>query len=594
MKILGISDSHNSSACLLEDGKVISACEEERFTRVKAENGFPVNAIKVLLKEYNLIKEEIDYVAVSPVSFDYISLKSKRYQRFGVKEFLFEQEMFWKPTLLNNARLNYLEVMKEHIEEVKDFYPLHNINFTIDQKEATIMRVKSISECLNINPDRIIFVDHHTCHAFHSYFSSPLREDCLILTADSSGDGINATVNTIKNGNYENIFRTSRCNIGRIYRLITLLLRMRPHHDEYKVMGLAAYAKEYAIKGPYSVFKDTLYVDGLEFKYYKEIKDHYEYFAERLEPYRFDAIAGALQKYVEELLVQWVKNAINISGIENIVFGGGVALNIKAMQAISELPEVNNLFICAGAGDESLSIGAAQRVYYDKKSKNGINKLKPLNNAYLGSTFKGNDIKEALEHPFIKRFYDITQNVSDLEVAKIISEGDPVGIMFGSMEFGPRALGHRSIIADPRNCDIVRKINEAIKNRDFWMPFAPSVLFERVSDYLINPKGLIAPYMTITFKVTDLGRKELAAAIHPYDFTTRPQMVTKEANGRYYDIIKAFEKLTGVGAVLNTSFNIHGKPIVLKPIDVVNEILTDETVVMKYILFDTILLSRKS
>ena len=166
--------------------------------------------------------------------------------------------------------------------------------------------------------------------------------------------------------------------------------------------------------------------------------------------------------------------------------------------------------------------------------------------------------------------------------------------MFGSMEFGPRALGHRSIIADPRNYDIVRKINEAIKNRDFWMPFAPSILFERVSDYLINPKGLSAPYMTITFKVTDLGRKELPAAIHPYDFTTRPQMVTKEANGRYYDIIKAFEKLTGVGAVLNTSFNIHGKPIVFKPIDVVNEILTDETVVMKYILFDTILLSRKS
>lgn len=594
MKILGITDSHNSSACLLENGKIIAACEEERFTRIKADNGFPINSIKTLLEQNYSFQKEIDYVALSPVSFDYNSLASKRYQRFGVKEFLIEQERYWKPVLNHGANLNYMEVMKDTIDPAYGFYPLSKLKDTSDPKECKEMRLKTISDLLNIEPEKIILVDHHTAHAFHAYFSSPIRKDCIIFTIDSSGDNINASINTIIDGKFKNIFRTDTCNIGRIYRLITLLLKMKPHHHEYKVMGLAPYAKSYAVEEPYKVFKGTLYVDGLDFKYHNHVRDHFEYFSKHLAPYRFDAIAGALQRYVEELLVTWVKNAINQTGLHTVVFGGGVALNIKAMQIISELPEVEDIFICPGSGDESLSIGAAQKVYYDLKKNIKENPLHHLENAYLGPSFTSNDIEEALVHPFIVEHYDIKRGISPEDVASLLAEGEVIGVMFGEIEFGPRALGHRSIIGDPRKYAIVKKVNDAIKNRDFWMPFAPSILEERASDYIINPKKLKAPYMTITFNSTPLARKELIAAIHPSDFTTRPQIVNKYVHGKYYNIIKAFEKITGVGAVMNTSFNIHGKPIVLKPIDVVNEILLDPNVFLKYILFDDILLTRKN
>ncbi|MEE9604950.1 MAG: carbamoyltransferase C-terminal domain-containing protein [Candidatus Scalindua sp.] len=594
MKILGITDSHNSSACILENGNIIAACEEERFSRVKSDNGFPLQSVKVLLEEFNWSNKEIDYVAVSPTTFDYISFASKRYQKFGVKGFLAEQERFWEPVLEKGINVDYMEVLKEFIGEVTHIYPLSTLKDPSDPSECREMRLNSISKLLDIDKKKIIFVDHHMSHAFHAYFSSPFRKDCLCLTADSCGDNINATVNIIKNGRFKNILRTNTCNIARIYRLITLFLRMVPMSHEYKVMGLAAYAKKYAISHPYNVFKETLYVDGLDFKYKNGvIKDHYEYFKKHLSAFRFDAIAGALQQYTEELLATWVRNAINHTGLHNVVFGGGVAQNVKAMQIISEMPEVKDIFVCSGTGDESLSIGAAQNTYYEMMKNYQERPLQPLKNSYLGPSLNAGQIEEAISEPFIVKHYEIKRSVSEEDIAGLLSKGEAIGIMFGRMEFGPRALGHRSIIADPRDCAVVRKINDAIKNRDFWMPFAPSILQERAFDYIKNPKYLTAPYMTITFNTTSLARKEIIAAVHSSDFTTRPQIITEESHGRYYRIVKEFEKLTGVGAVLNTSFNIHGKPIVCKPIDVIKEILMDSNVFLKYILFDDVLLVRK-
>lgn len=591
MVIIGLQDGHGASVALLIDGKVIKIAEEERFSRIKGDSGFPVHAMNYIMDVYVEAIRKVDYVAVGYRDLPFAHFATKRYPYFGIKDFLIEEERYWIPTLLKEKKIDYLEVMKEYVDFSFSSYPLSSIKDPCNLEEVRRMRQSFIAEYLKISPEKVVFVDHHTCHAHHAYFSSPLREDVLILTMDGFGDGTNATVHVVgDDGRLKCLYRTDLCNIGRIYQYITLLLGMKPAEHEYKVMGLAPYAKEHSIKEPLKIFEATYYVEGLEFKIDKPIKNHYQYFKERLEGFRFDAIAGALQRYTENLLAEWTKNWIEYTGLRNVVFSGGVALNIKASKRMAELPELKNMFVCMGGGDESLAVGAAQ---YQFSHVATPSRLQPTTLPYLGAGFNEKDIKEALELPVIQKNYNVIGQVSYKDIAKLLADGNIVALMIGDMEFGPRALGHRSIIADPRDLKIIRAINEAIKNRDFWMPFTPSILEERAGDYLINPKGLTSPYMTIAFDTTGLARKDLAAAVHPYDLTIRPQLVTKEYSPEYYEIIKEFENLTGVGGVLNTSFNIHGKPIVYKPINAVEEVLSHESVYLKYVLFKDILIKRK-
>lgn len=591
MVIVGLQDGHGASVALLINGKVVKIAEEERFSRIKGDSGFPIRAMDYIMDAYDEAPRKADYVAVGYRDIPFKDFATKRYPYFGIKEFLIEEEKYWIPTLLKGEKIDYLEAMKEYVDFSLSAYPLHSINDRCNLEEVRRMRQSFIAEYLKISPEKVIFVDHHTCHAHHAYFSSPLREDVLVLTMDGFGDGTNATVHIAESdGRLNCLYRTDLCNIGRIYQYITLLLGMKPAEHEYKVMGLAPYAKEYYIKEALKIFEATYYVEGLEFKIDKPIKNHYQYFKERMEGFRFDAIAGALQRYTENLLAEWTRNWIKYTKLRNVVFSGGVALNIKASKRIAELSELKNIFICMGGGDESLAVGAAQ---YQFSQVDISSRLQPITIPYLGAGFDRKDIEDALESPVIQKSYNVIGHVSYRDIAKLLADGNIVALMIGDMEFGPRALGHRSIIADPRDLKIIRTINEVVKNRDFWMPFTPSILKERAADYLVNPKGLIAPYMTMAFDTTELARRDLAAAIHPYDLTIRPQVVVKEYSPEYYEIIKEFENLTGVGGVLNTSFNIHGKPIVHKPVDAAKEVLSHESVYLKYVLFNDILISRK-
>ena len=370
---------------------------------------------------------------------------------------------------------------------------------------------------------------------------------------------------------------------------LTLLLGMKPAEHEYKVMGLAAYSKEQYILGPLEVFRDTYKVEGLEFKIDRPIKNHYQYFKKRLEGFRFDAIAGALQAWTEELLCQFVSNWIEETGLNNVVFSGGVALNIKAGKKISELDCVQDIFIPVAGGDESTSLGAAQYVFCQLDQPEN---LKEVTTPYISASFSEVDVEKALDHSFLQNKFLVERNVSDQKVAKLLSNGHVVGRMHGSMEFGPRALGHRSLLADPRSTSVVAKLNETIKNRDFWMPFTPSILDEYADKYLVNPKGLSSPYMTMAFESTAQAKIDLPAAMHAYDGSIRPQIVTEEFNADYYFLLKAFERETGIGGLLNTSFNIHGKPIVHRPIDVIEEVLMHELVDLKFVMINDILVSR--
>tara|TARA_B100001250_G_scaffold291181_1_gene252912 strand:- start:31 stop:1251 length:1221 start_codon:yes stop_codon:yes gene_type:complete len=385
---------------------------------------------------------------------------------------------------------------------------------------------------------------------------------------DGGGDNANGTVSIGRPGEkLDEISRSSNCNIGRMYRYATLLLGMRPADHEYKLMGLAAYnTDKYGIDA-FNVYDDTLQVEGLGFKYKTEIKDHFFYFKDKLEGQRFDAIAYGIQKKCENLLKEWIANGISQTGINNVIMSGGVAQNIKANKIISELEKIKTLFIPPGPGDESISIGAAYLAYLE--SDNSINEIDPPKNGYFGPSFTNQDIQKAIYQ--LNPDGLIIRDASDELVAQLISDGDVVARFgIGKMEFGARALGNRSILADPRRPDVIHHINKLVKMRDFWMPFAPSIISERAKDYIVNPKKIDGRFMAVGFDSTELAKEHIPAGLHPFDRTARPQIVFKNDNPSYHSLIKAFEKKTGVGALMNTSFNIHGDPIVGTPTDAIS------------------------
>jgi len=308
-------------------------------------------------------------------------------------------------------------------------------------------------------------------------------------------------------------------------------------------------------------------VEGLHIKFNEKPKDLYFHFLESFQGHRFDGIAGALQVFLENLLTTWVQNCVDETGIKRIVFAGGVAQNIKACKKISGLETVDDLLVSPAAGDSSLPIGACYYAMWNYLTQHNLDTgiMKPLDNIYLGPEYPDEEIQEVLKEKGMYSKYRVTKGLDPRDIARLLTEGKIIARCAGRMEFGLRALGNRSILADPRDYRIVRKINEAIKFRDFWMPFTPTILAEREADYIVNPKNLSSPFMTMAFDSTELAQKELIAALHPADLTVRPQILQEKRNPGYYSIIKEFEKLTGVGGILNTSFNLHGYPIVLGP-----------------------------
>lgn len=596
MKILGLSLGQLTTACLMVDGKIIASVSEERFTKSKNDMVYPKNAIEYCLREGGIQGKELDIIAIASLHIPADYQVIKKFSNFSIQDYIKSQREIWYPQIYENKKISWIEVFKDKVNF--DQYPggWEKIDFTNDEtmwKTYKPFIHGTIVNHIGADKNKILHIDHHTAHAFYAYWGSPFGgKDCLIFTVDAYGDGLSATISTVKNGKVERILASKDFNLGRLYRYITLLLGMKPNEHEYKVMGLAPYTKPYLIKKPYEVFKETLYVDGLEFKFKIKPKDHYFYFKEKLEGCRFDGIAGGLQKYVEEILVTWVSNAIKETGIKRAVFSGGVAMNMKAMKEIMELPEVEDFFVCPSAGDESLAIGVCYKVIYDFLEKNNTDKsaIKPLATAYLGPEFSNDYIESMIREEKLEKGYEIIRDISAKEVAKMLAEGRVIGRCVGRMEFGARALGNRSILANPKFPGIVAKINEKIKNRDFWMPFTPSMLSERVKDYLVNPKRIQSPFMTVGFETTAKAREDLPGALHPADFTARPQFVKPEENPEYYELIKEFENITGVGAVLNTSFNLHGYPIILSPKDALHVFENSD---IDSVLLNKILINKK-
>lgn len=545
MKILGIHDGHGASACLLEDGVIKYVIQEERLTNVKNKSGFPFKSIENILKISGLTIDDIDYAAMA--SMHMVTVPDDRTE-------LFER---------NKKAASYTGKMYNFVMQT----PIYPVYKKFRRKE----RLKYLEEA-GIEEGKTIFIDHHLCHASATYFGSPWHDEpVLVLTCDGAGDGVCSRVYIGESWELNKIAETPRGNsIGHIYEWITFMMGFVPGEHEYKIMGMAAYASKNGTEKAYKIFDKYLKLDGEGLTFRRGIHEPthlmYSRFRKELEFLRFDWIAGGLQKKTEDILVGWVRNCIKKTDIHKVALGGGVFMNVKANKRIMEMPEVESLFVFPSCGDDSLSIGAACYLYSQKCLENDeVSIIPPLRDMYFGDSFSDEMVEEIIKENLGKFKFEY-EYVNDIgkRVAELLVENKIVARCKGRMEFGARALGNRSILADASDLGCTRTINMMIKNRDFWMPFAPVILKKREKDYIINPKNIPAPYMIMSFDTTD-KREDFIAAIHQADLTARPQIIEKEWNPEYYKILKEFERSTGRGVLLNTSFNLHGYPIVHGP-----------------------------
>ena len=545
MLTVGIHDGHNSSICLLDDNEVISLLQEERIRYVKNYFGFPSLSLDAVLKQNSLTIEDIDCFVFNGNHIPYAGDKDKLISNY-------------KKSSSNLVALKYL---------LKNT-PIYSIFKKIRRKDRTLQLTK-----MGISTSKIKFVNHHLAHASAAYYGCPWvknDEKVLILTQDGSGDGLSGSVNIGVNGKIENIAKINKDDsLGRLYATVTFMLGMVPLEHEYKLMGMAPYAPDSGSELSYEVFKDILHVDDIIIKRNKDLPPMqriYSHLREKTEFHRFDWVAAGIQKLTEEILVKWVKNCIQYTEINKIVLSGGTFMNVKANQKISELKEVENIFIFPSCGDESNSLGAAYNYYYNK---NPQEQIKGISHLYLGPESIlddkncKNEILKFKNRSSIDFTYDYFDNI-ELKIAELLAEGKIIARCKGSMEFGARALGNRSILSDASDLNKITIINNMIKKRDFWMPFAPVMLEERSDEYVKNPKNLECPYMMITLESTS-NYKEFIGGVQQIDLTARPQIINKNQNKDYYTVLKEYERLTGRGVLINTSFNLHGLPIVYGP-----------------------------
>lgn len=547
----------------LRGGGILYAASEERFTRKKNDSGYPTEAIKDAITNCGITSEKIEMIVlasrqVSPVQFLCDA------GEYTIADWIKEQKEYWKPRLVEGRDVSYFDVFKEKIEQCPYTDLLDLIVNEPEERWAELWnewRIEKVCKDFSVSRNKVSVINHEFGHAAYGLYGSWFEdyEDVMTVVCDGYGDESNASIYIHTCGKLEQIARYTDFNIGRIYRYITLLLGMKPNEHEFKVMGLAPYANPYIYEKPLEVFRNAYRFEDGKVIIDPELKDNYYYFKERLDGMRFDGIAAGLQIFTEEMLKQLIKYWMQKTNKRRCVISGGVALNIKANMEIGKLDCVDNLFVTGSAGDESLSIGSIF-AYLDQENRS--DEIQKIATMYLGGSITDDEVEKALSQYKDNPCYNIIGNPKAEQIADYIANGYILGRAVGRMEFGARALGNRSIIADPRKQETITIINKKIKSRDFWMPFTPSILKEDEDRYLDNPKGLQFPFMSVACESTDAAKKELKAALHPADFTVRPQLVTEEMNKGYYDLIKAFKKVTGVGGVLNTSLNIHGYPIV--------------------------------
>ncbi|MEP1305805.1 MAG: carbamoyltransferase [Balneola sp.] len=577
MNILGISAFyHDSAACLIQDGKIVAAAQEERFTRIKHDAAFPENAVKYCLEHSGLSIDEMDAIAFYDKPFLKFERLLETYLSFapkGVRSFVSAIPVWLK------EKMFLKKLIYDSLKEIEDY----------DKSDVTLL-----------------FPEHHLSHAASAFYPSRF-EEVAILTIDGVGEWATASICHGK-GNEIKILRELKFphSLGLLYSAFTYYLGFKVNSGEYKLMGLAPYGnpesellQDYItkikselvdIREDGSIWLNQKYFDyatGLRMvkdRKWEELfgfprrEDEVE-----LEQHEAD-LALAIQMVTEEIVILMAKEAKKLTGAKAICMAGGVALNCVANGKLQNEGIFDDVYIQPAAGDAGGAVGAAlaaQYIYFE--DKRALETPDSMQGAYLGPDFHKIDVERPLRK-FKPVFNELKGSELYEKVAEILDNGNVVGWFSGRMEFGPRALGGRSIIADPRRVDMQKKLNLKIKYRESFRPFAPSVLAEHASDYFDMKSD--SPYMLLVQPVKEeirntlpdgynemplreklaIERSEFPAITH-IDFSARIQTVHKETNSEYWNLINAFKERTGCGLVVNTSFNVRGEPIVCTPED---------------------------
>ena len=585
MIVVGITETHCATAAVLRDGEIIGCASEERFSRIKNDAGYPRRAIDALLGELGIAPTDVDLVALAG---------RKAYPREWMNRVLHDMDY---------ARAYYGVTLDESRARLGRRARKLGARLRLGggaRGKTTLPdgdRLACVTDHLGTPRSRIATFDHHACHAASAYFGAPFQgADALVLTNDNSGDGLCATVSR---GDGTNLARLEASpsapgSLGAFYSFVTLLLGMKFGEEEFKVMGLARYADEAASVRAASAMSSVFgYVEGPPAQFaWTRRGPRYRQLLQATLGLRFDAVAGGAQHLLEETLLRWTRLTHERYGGTRLALGGGVFMNVKANMLLAAEDWVRELFVFPSCGDETNAVGAAYLGYLQACAAQGTVAIpRPLGPAYLGPALDAAEVEAALRRRDIATRHRVTEpaRIED-KIAEFLASDGVVARCAGRMEFGARALGNRSILAHPAHPTMATLINRMIKMRDFWMPFAPSILAERADEYLVNPKGLASPYMMLAFPTKATRRDEIAAAMHPQDATTRPHIVEEAWNPPYYRLLREFQRRTGIGAVLNTSFNLHGEPIVCSADDALD---TFERSGLPHLALDRWLISKK-
>ena len=572
--ILGISAFyHDSAATILIDGEIIAAAQEERFTRVKHDSNYPFNAIEFCLSYSGLKLSEVDQIIFFEKPFLKFERLLETYVAFapkGFKSFCKAMPIWLKEKLFQKNML---------FNELKK----HDKNFTDDKK--------------------IFFSDHHLSHAASAFFPSPF-EEAIILTADGVGAWATTTVEIGKNNDLE-IKKEIHFphSLGLLYSAFTFYTGFKVNSGEYKLMGLAPYGKpiykEKILNNLIDVKEDgSFHLDQKYFDYATGLTMTNDNFnnlfgqkprdakKDKLTQFHMD-IAASIQEVTENIMIKLVRSLKNEFGISNLCLAGGVALNCVANGKILKEKIFDKIWVQPAAGDAGGSLGAALALWHlDLGNKRIINSEDDMKGSYLGPEYSQTEIEYQLSS--VGAIFDTVGEEEMLtKTALSLSNGEAIGWFQGRMEFGPRALGARSILGDPRSTEIQRNLNLKVKYRESFRPFAPSVLREDLSEWFeINEDS---PYMLMVANINskkiikmtkqeeklfgidklNIKRSEIPAVTH-VDYSARIQTVHENKNLKYFKLLKKFKEITGCSVIVNTSFNVRGEPIVNTPIDAFN------------------------
>ncbi len=572
MYILGISAFyHDSAACLLKDGEIIAAAQEERFTRRKHDAGFPCHAVQYCLKEVGIAARQIDYVVYYEKPFVKFERLLETYLAFAPKGFS-----------------SFSKAMPVWIKD------------KLFQKSALIKELNSILD-ENVNwRERLLFSEHHLSHAASAYYPSPF-ESAAVLTLDGVGEWTTTSL-AIGKGRNLKVLKEIHFphSLGLLYSAFTYYTGFKVNSGEYKVMGLAPYGEPvYAdlIKEKLiTVAEDgTFQLDMSYFDYATGLTMTNKKFAtlfggpprtsETELTQREMDLAASVQKVTEDIVLDLAKGIAKETGERNLCLAGGVALNCVANGILLREKIFDNIWIQPAAGDAGGALGAALATWHLHQDNERVapKKQDAMKGAYLGPEFDDNEIEAELTSCGAS-FRKLSERKLIDEVASALADEKAVGWMQGRMEFGPRALGGRSIIADPRSPVMQKQLNLKVKYRESFRPFAPSVLREDVSEWFDHDTD--SPYMLLVADVNEAKRRAMTKdeealfgidklnvprssvpAITHVDYSARIQTVHVETNPRYHGVISKFKEKTGCPLVVNTSFNVRGEPIICTPTD---------------------------